>query len=202
LLYVWVTIVNIKGLSQDKLYNEQELLTRIAEGDEVAFSLLYHHYYPKIYALARHFTESPVFAEEIVQDVFLKVWLKQQSLHEIVDFDSYLFVMARNQIYMYLKKMANSKTQPAELISFDPADAHTPERRLQSKEYALLLAQAVNRLPRQQSDVYRLSKEEGLTREQIAAHLNISPETVKVHLTRAMRSIRTFLLAKLMMILL
>lgn len=178
-------------------YHEKELLARIADGDQDAFTLIFKRYKQKIYALAYHLTDSPVYAEEIVQDVFLKIWLKQRQLSEIVDFEAYLFVIARNHIFTYLKAIARQTIAGDESELHLPFERNTPEAQVLYKEYAALISEAVRKLPEQQSEVYRLCKEEGKTRAQIATDLKISPETVKVHLSRAMRSIRVYLLARI-----
>lgn len=177
-------------------YNEQEILRLVASGDAKAFEALFRHYNKKIYTFARHLTESTDLAEEIVQDVFLKIWLKQADLLAINHFENYLFIVARNQIFTTLKKIARRSTVALEDELSLNTDQDTPESQLMHKESLTLIQQAVSRLPSQQYAVYQLSKENGLTREQIAEQLNLSPETIKVHLSRAMRSIRAYVIAK------
>jgi RNA polymerase sigma-70 factor (family 1) len=184
-------------LPENYSYHEKELLTRVADGDQEAFTLIFKRYKQKIYALAYHLTESPVYAEEIVQDVFLKIWLRQRQLSEIADFEAYLFVTARNHIFTYLKAIARQNIAVGEADLHLPFEENTPEAQVLYKEYTTLISEAVRQLPVQQSQVYRLCKEEGKTRAQIATDLSISPETVKVHLSRAMRSIRVYLLARI-----
>lgn len=177
-------------------YDERETLRLIAVGNARAFANLFDRYHKKIYSLAYHLTESAPQAEEIVQDVFLKIWMKQADLPSILHFENYLFIVARNHIYSQLKKMARNRLVSIESEPALPDDAETPEDQLVHKESAMLLQQAVSRLPLQQHTVYKLSRENGLTREQIAEKLNLSPETIKVHLSRAMRSIRAYIIAK------
>jgi len=81
-----------------ELYNEPALLLKIAEGDESAFRKLFEHYWDNIYSVALAFTKSPVIAEEMVQDVFVKIWTKRQYLPEVQKFSDYLFIIARNHI--------------------------------------------------------------------------------------------------------
>lgn len=185
------------NLPTNQLYDEKQLLSRVANGDEEAFTLIFKKYQQKIYALAYHLTESFVYAEEIVQDVFLKIWLRQAQLPAIDNFEAYLFIVARNHIYSYLKGIAKREIVNTELDINIPKEETTPENLFFYKEYDRLLEEAVRKLPGQQYEVYCLSKIEGYSRDEVAEKLKISPGTVKVHLARAMRSIRGFLLGRM-----
>ncbi len=180
-----------------ELHNEKALLLRVANGDEEAFAAIFRHYNQKIYSLALHLTQSQRYAEEIVQDVFLKIWLRQALLPEIGNFNAYLFVTARNHIYTYLKALAKHPVVHQEVDLFALTEQDTPEARMVFKEYAEITRRAIATLPQQQLEVFRLSREEHKTREQIAAQLKISPETVKVHLARAVRAIRAYIVAQM-----
>lgn len=176
-------------------YSVRELLLQIAEGDQQAYTALFHLYREKIYSLAFHITSSVSASEEIVQDTFLKVWQQQKTLPGIQDFDSWLFIVARNHIYTTLKKMARDATFPLP-ETYEPADITTAEAVIDEKEFRSVLAEAVERLSPQQKEVYYLLKELGMTREAVAARLGLSPETVKVHLARAMKSLRAYVVAR------
>ena len=189
----------LRKLPDNQPYDNTDLFTRIAAGDEQAFAILFHRYKQKIYALAFHLTESAVYSEEIVQDVFVKVWRNQSRILEIENFESYLFVIARNHIYSYLKAIAKHQVKETDINLV--LEHKTPESNYLAKEYTHLIAQAVLQLPAQQAEVFRLSKDDGKTREQIASMLGISAETVKVHLSRAMKYIRSYLLKHLTMLL-
>lgn len=173
-------------------YNEQELIQLITRNDEIAFAHLFDHYRNKIYTVALKLTHSTTVAEEIVEDVFLKIWLKRTALNEIENFSAYIYTITRNETYKILKQIAkNYKT--ILLAENDPylVDNHTEEY-LIGREFTSLLQKAINRLPNQQKQVYQLMKEEDLKRGEVAEILQIKPETVKFHLARAMKNIRTY----------
>ncbi len=176
----------------DNSYNEQQLIQLITEGDEQAFSKLFDHYRNKIYSVALKLTHSTVLAEEIVGDVFLKIWLKRTDLMGIQNFSAYLFTIARNNTFKVLKQIAKNYkiillNDNEQLLSHNNLEDY-----LMEKEYSSLLQQAINRLPYQQKQVYKLIKEEGLKREEAADFLHLQPETVKFHLAHAMKNIRSF----------
>lgn len=178
-------------------YTEHELLKLVAEGDRNAFTQLYNNYRNKIYSIAFELTDSTTVAEEIVQDTFLKIWVKRDSLNEIEHFRAYLFTITRNYVFTALKRIARQESLEVSAIQDAPLYDHDTEDRVLNNEYTRILQAAIDRLPEQQKQVYNLIKKEGLKREEAAAALHLSPETVKTHLAQAMRSIRTYCLARL-----
>jgi RNA polymerase sigma-70 factor (ECF subfamily) len=180
----------------DQPDKEKILLQRIKEGAQDAFKEIYAHYHEKIYALACHLTKSEIVAEEIVQDVFLKVWIQKETLSEIRDFESWLFILARNHIYTWLKASARQQMFEAltdDHVSVEPLEGDADIHR---KELEMLLQDAIGQLSPQQQQVYILSRDEQLTRDAIAGRLGLSSETVKVHMSRAMRSIRAYIVSR------
>lgn len=174
------------------LYNEQELIELIAQSDEIAFAKLFDHYRNKIYTVALKLTHSTTVAEEIVEDVFLKIWQRRCVLMEIENFGAYLYTIARNETYKILKQIA--KNYKLVLLSENEValpDNHTHEY-LISREVTSLLQKAIDRLPNRQKQVYKLMKEADLKRGEVAELLQIQPETVKFHLAQAMKNIRTY----------
>jgi RNA polymerase sigma-70 factor (family 1) len=184
-------------LSFQALYTEQELLRLVAEGDRNAFTQIYNNYRNKIYSIAFELTESTTVAEEIVQDTFLKIWVKRETLIEVEHFRAYLFTITRNYVFTALKRIARKESIEISAIQDAPLYDNDTEDRVLNNEYTRILQAAIDRLPEQQKQVYNLIKKEGLKREEAAAALHLSPETVKTHLAQAMRSIRTYCLSHL-----
>ncbi|HEY9256602.1 RNA polymerase sigma-70 factor [Chitinophaga sp.] len=176
-------------------YNERELLLSLAKGNDNAFAGLFHHYRHRIYAIAFRLLGSTSQAEDTVQDVFLKMWLKRQELHEVSHFKAYLFTVTRNHIFTALKLLAREQLMESELSA--TMISNIKEAAIIQKEYEQILRNAIAQLSPQQELIYKLSKEEGLKRNEIADRLQLSPETIKVHLANAMRSIRAFCLARM-----
>lgn len=173
-------------------YNEQELIQRVIGGNERAFAKLFDHYRDKIYSAALKLTHSTVIAEEITEDVFLTIWLRRYSLNEIKSFSAYLFTIATNETYKILKQIAKNYKIVLLAENNEPIALENLEDFLITKEYSSLLQKAIQRLPKQQKQVYQLMKEEQLKRQEVAEILHIQPETVKFHLAQAMKNIRTY----------
>jgi RNA polymerase sigma-70 factor (family 1) len=184
-------------LSSQTPYSESELLKLVVAGDKNAFTQVYNNYRNKIYSIAFELTESSAVAEEIVQDVFLKIWVKRATLDEVTHFRAYLFTITRNYVFTALKRIARKEAIEVNAMQDAPLYYHDTENRVLNNEYTRILQAAIDRLPEQQRQVYNLIKKEGYKREEVAAALRLSPETVKTHLAQAMRSIRTYCLARL-----
>jgi RNA polymerase sigma-70 factor (ECF subfamily) len=162
------------------------------QSDESAFTQLFDHYRNKIYTVALKLTHSTTVAEEIVEDVFLQIWLRRSCLNEIKNFSAYLYTIARNETYKILKQIA--KNYNVVLITENNTSIvhNNTEEYLIDKELTSLLQKAIDRLPSQQKQVYKLMKEEDLKRGEVAELLHIQPETVKFHLAQAMKNIRAY----------
>jgi RNA polymerase sigma-70 factor (family 1) len=174
-------------------YDERNILTLLEGGSEFAFVQIFDRYRPRIYKTARQFLKSPELAEEIVQEVFMKLWLRRATACEIEKLDAYLFTMARNLTLDTLRKQAYEAGEARRMaVGMDMIGNASDEPLLES-QYTELLQEAVSLLPPQQQQVFRLAKVEGLSHEAIAAQLNISRLTVKTHMAKALQSIRNHL---------
>jgi len=177
-------------LRNEILYNEIELLDLIAKGDEFAFSRLFELYRNRVYSIAFKITKSNVIAEEIVQDVFLKIWQARHKLNDVQNFSAYLFVITKHDVYKVLKGIARSYKISLLSDENESLSDNSTSDMFMEKEYNRVLQNAIDRLPNQQKQVYYLIKDQGLKRDEVAHKLHIQPETVKFHLAQAMKNIR------------
>ena len=180
-------------MSGTKPYNERELLLRIAQGDEEAFTSLFYQHKEKIFYYSLSITHSPIISEEITQEIFMTIWSERTTLPDIDYFRSWLKTVTRNKALNALKKMANEKTAVNNIRQLTSEADKSAEDNLLWKQYQLLLQQAIAQLSDHQRQVYLLSREEHLEYAEIANRLNISVNTVKYHMKAAFRTIREFL---------
>ncbi len=176
----------------EKKYEESTLISLLAQDSEYAFQFIFDRYRDKTYKVAMMYVKSSNIAEEIVQDVFLKLWYQRKNLGEIRSLENWLFILTRNLTFNCLKKIAYEWSAREKWIEQNVFSENTTDHRLLSKEYQALLQEAINHLPDQQQEVYRLGKEEGFSYADISKHLSISPLTVKTHMARALAFIRLF----------
>ncbi|MBO9572173.1 MAG: RNA polymerase sigma factor [Chitinophagaceae bacterium] len=180
-------------MNTENIYNNQELLQQISEGDEKAFRIIYDQYRGKIYTYAFHFTESTILADEVIQETFLKVWLKRKSLQEVENFSAWIYAIAKNYMYDALKAAAREMQLKRSLESNKFNERSDTEDALSDKLNTQLLQEALDQLSPQQRQVYILSREQGLKRQQIAEQMNISENTVKTHMSQALKHITAFI---------
>jgi RNA polymerase sigma-70 factor (family 1) len=178
------------------LYNEKEVLQRLAEGAEPAFRLIYDHYRNMIFSKAFRITGSEAAAHDVIQDIFVKLWLNRGQLKTLDNFNAYLNAMIQNHLSNQFRKLAIENTYVRYLLE---GTEHLVNGEVTDpvlfREINRLYAEAIDRLSPRQRSVYLLGKKDGLTYEAIAAELHISKDTVKEYMTDAMRSIRQYLAA-------
>lgn len=172
-------------------HTEKELLARVAAGDEKAFTQLFYAYHTKLGAYILRLTESFILAEEIVQDIFLKIWLQRENLVSIENFNTYLFVISRNHTFNCLKQVARDEMRKKEWGKDATAQLTIEEG--EEVDYRSQLEKAIAQLPPQQKKIFLLHRQEGLPHLEIANRLGLSLETIKKHMSLALRGIRSFL---------
>lgn len=175
-----------------------EILSRAATGEEAAFRSIFDFFRPNIYTTALRITNNEWMAEDIVQDTFIKVWIRRAELPNIENVEGWIYVVARNATFSMLKKAEHYKAFAQEeakdaLLRFYPE----ADYQLQDKEFQQILQLALDRLPDKQRQAYHLIKELQLKRDEAAKELQVSPETVKSNLELAMKSIRAYCMANL-----
>lgn len=175
------------------LHNEKELLILASQGDEPAFTQLFHAYHHRLGSYVLQLTKSNETAEEIVQDVFIKIWTNRESLATVEHFGSYLFVLSRNHAFNCLRQIAREqirKRKAEESIK----KWYENENPLKTEEdYFPILDEAVEKLPAQQQTAYILSRRKRLKYDEIAQRMQISRETVKKYLQLANRFIVSYM---------
>ena len=179
-------------MKKDFEHDEKALLQFISQDDEKAFAVIVRQYWNSIYSQALAYVKSTQEAQDIVQDVFLKVWEKRKSLPNVERFDSFLFIIARNHIISSFRKKLAMPLQEISDNRFIENSNH-PDSQLASKELNALIEKGIDLLPPQQKNAFLLSRQESLSYEAIAQAMGISKETVKKHIGRALNFLRTYI---------
>ncbi|TAN14559.1 MAG: RNA polymerase sigma-70 factor [Chitinophagaceae bacterium] len=188
-------------MTQDySLYELQVLFKQIAEGDATAFRELFDAYRQRLYGASCKITKSNDAAEDIVQEIFARIWEKRVYLTEIENPDAYIFTMAYHEAFRYLKQVSSDQKLYESLKGRIKTANNKPEEWLEVKETQQLIDHVIDRLPSQRQLIYKLSREDGLSYKEIACRLHISPLTVKKQLQLALRTIRSGL-SKMMLLL-
>jgi RNA polymerase sigma-70 factor (ECF subfamily) len=169
------------------------LILQVSEGDEYAFRLLFDQYRNKIFSIAWKITGVKSAAEDVVQEVFIKLWMNKEKLTGVENFNAYLNTITRNHILNNLRKVAYEQTFLEDLIREQSVNTKNISDPVLYNELQNLVHRAIQQLSPQQKKVFQLSRTEGLKHAEIAAQLNVSRSTVKDHMVEALRSIKIFL---------
>ena len=175
------------------LENDRLTFCRIAAGEEPAFRQLFDRYRSVLYTFVYDFVHDRSDAEEIVQEVFLAVWIKKALLPDVAHPRNYLLTMARNRAFDHLARIARSE-QLRQVLWDKIRDGYNPvDENLDAKESASLVRMALHQLSEQKQQIYRMSREENLSHEEIAAATGLSKSRVKNILVEVLKHIRLFL---------
>lgn len=180
-------------MTANRSIDELTLLRQLADGDREAFRNLYDLHRDKLFFYTLRLTDSKQQAEDILQDVFIKVWNNRESLKDLRSFDAWLFTLAKNQVINGFKRASLERTILADLGSAASEEFDPVTQAVDYNETNRFLQEAINQLPPQQKIIYHLRREQGLKNNEIADQLNISPLTVKKHIAQASRSLRILL---------
>lgn len=174
-----------------------ELLVAIAHGDRAAFTLFFDHYHPKVLHVAWLYTHSQSQSDDVVQDVFLRIWLKREQLPLLKSIDNWIFVIARNVSLKALSAGARAALTGEEPPDYLPALERSAESHLEAGQLDELIREALQKVTVQQRRVFELIRLLGLSRAATATALGLQPDTVKMHLLRATRVVRAHLVSQL-----
>lgn len=165
-------------------------IENLRKGDQQTFEQVYNHYSSQVYRLAFRFLKDKAQSEEIVQETFIKLWLNRHKLDVSGNLWLYLYVIAKRLSLNELRKISQSEELSAQLLlNITEAHNHTEEEIL-AADMEKFTESVLNKLPNQQQTIFRLSRVEGLTHQQIAEKLGISPNTVKNHMVEALKNIK------------
>jgi RNA polymerase sigma-70 factor, ECF subfamily len=172
------------------LYSDEKLMQEIKADNMFAFDLLYKNYSNKLYQFAYSILKSKEESENIVQEVFLKLWENRTKVEKDSSIKSYLFSIAYNSTITLIRKKIKDN-QFIEYLKSLQEIYEEPEIEFEYKELTEKLNDIVSKLPQRQKEVYLLHKEEGLTYKDIAVKLQISVNTIENHMSKALKTIRT-----------
>lgn len=173
--------------------NELALLQRLRQGDEDAFTQLYHKYSLPMYINFLRLVKDETLSEEFVQEIFTRLWMKRESISIEQNFGAYVYRCAQNMVYDFYRKLKRNRSMRIRFKDIATSSYTHIEEALTLKESEALLDKVLNRLTPQQKKVYLLCKIDGQTYKQAGSVLGISAETVKEHLARANSAIRSYL---------
>jgi RNA polymerase sigma-70 factor (ECF subfamily) len=171
---------------------DNELIRLLNKGDILAFDTIYKRYCRRLYGFIFRFLKSREDSEEIVQEVFLKIWEAQKKIDSFHSFDSFVFTIAYNSAISLLRKRITEQKY-LDQLKLRQWFASSPDLidEIQFRELEAKVDDLLNNLTPRQREIYRLSREQGFSRDEIAEKLKISSNTVKNHLVTALAYLKS-----------
>lgn len=179
-------------MEEQPVYSDKELIRKLKKGDIEAFNQIFYAYSSKLYHFAYGYLKSREDAEEMVQEIFSRIWDKRADIKEEYQFRSYLFSIAFN----YVKKYFRSKALVNKYIEFATTHDAESEQIHEDVNYSslkLMVDQLVDKMPERRKAVFLKSRFEGKNSKEIAEEMDISQSTVENHLNQALRFLRQHL---------
>jgi len=173
--------------------DEKELLTRLQNSDEAAFTDIYNLYWKKLFFSAAQQLQNFSEAEEIVQDIFLDVWKRRSELNISTNLSSYLSICVKYKVINLLAKRNQQWRYQKHALCVQNLWDRSTEHGLRLEELKEQLTRETAKLPEKCRMVFQMSREEGYSQKQIAKKLSISQKTVESHLSKSLRPLRTSL---------
>lgn len=174
------------------MYNEPELIQRITEGDEVAFAQLFHHYCARLEIHINAIVKKPDIVEDIIQETFIKIWMNRDKLSEIVYIQTWIFTIASNACFNYLRSLFREEKRMLRL-EIEEDDSGSTELLMDYNEVRHLVHEAIDLLSPQRKTIWQMHRDQDMKHAEIAGKLGISVQTVKNTMSKSLEFIREYL---------
>ena len=171
---------------------DTELAILLTLNDEAAFSELYVRYKDKLYYFCLHLLKSKEEANDIVQEIFIRIWESRNFINPDLSFSSFLYTMARNRILNYFRDIDIDEKVKEILATQKVTEEEAIDSKIIYTEYQVILQNAISQLPPQRRKIFNMSRIESMSHKEIAAELGISVNTVQEHISEALKFIKAY----------
>ena len=169
--------------------DEKQLLQELKLGNEKAFTQLYQKYWRQVYNFSRLYLRTIDAAEEVVQDVFVKLWESRKSIRDEDNFKGLLFIMTRNLIFNSSRKHLNEEAYKMSILSA-MEESYDIDAEIDAADLQMFIDRLISELPPQRQTIFNLSRKEHKSYKEIAAELNLSEKTVEHQISAALKFLK------------
>lgn len=157
---------------------------------EKEFERIYNSLWAKLYSVAYNYFRDKTTAQEIVQEVFVNLWVKRDLLQGVQDLDAYLFKSVKNKIYDQFDKIACQERLSKQLALQIKEESETTKETVEYEETLERINHEIDRLPDTTKEIFRLSRFDKYSNDEIAGRMHLSGKAVEYHITRALKRLR------------
>ena len=190
-IYIIFILYSEMFMQKKKQICDFELISRIKEGDESAFRIVFDLYSSKLYAFSYRFLKEKEPCQEVVQEVFLNLWINRAKLDTQYPIAPYLYTITRRLTLNVLRHVATSQSAMDKMWLNVKKVSNETEEEVFLEDLSRFTEQVLSKMPKQQQLIFRMSRHQELSYDEIADELNISRNTVKNHLVAALKTLRT-----------
>lgn len=170
--------------------NLEEILSELANDNQLAMEKLFNYYYPRLHNFSRAFLKLEDGIDDILQEVFLKIWRNRHNIRTSNTFNSYIFTITRNLLLNELRSRLNNQKIRDQLYQASVAKEYLLSGNTEFDELKEKIESIIDELPARQRDIFKLSRYDGLSHKEIAEKLNITTKTVEYHISHAITYIK------------
>ena len=159
--------------------DDKNLIRKLISGDVKSFEKIYNRYEKRLYYYILKLTKEELIAEELLQDVFLKIWDNRKTINPDLNFQAYIYKIANNKSLDYLRSKARREKLNKTFSQLATTSTNETEIAIIFAQYESLLKDFIQKLSPEKQAIYQMSQQQGKSSEEIAQKLNISPKTVR-----------------------
>jgi RNA polymerase sigma-70 factor (ECF subfamily) len=161
---------------------------RVLAEDE--FADVYRAYWQKLYSIAYNYVRDKATAQELVQDVFVKLWLKRNEVTEIENAEAYLFKCLKNKVYDHFDRVACQKKLSKYKLENLKEEHYPVDETVAFNEAMSVISDELEKMPVKTRTIFRMSKFDSYTNDEIANEMHLSGKAVEYHITQALKKLR------------
>jgi len=171
-------------------HNQDQLIIKLSKGNKAAFEELFNYYYPRLYNFSKKFLKLEEGIDDILQEVFIRIWENRKNIHSSNTFNSYIFTITKNLLLNELRSRLNNNKIKDKIFKLSVSKEYTIIQDIEYNDLTEKVDQIIDTMPSKTKTVYELSRKEGFSNKEIAKKLEISPKTVEYHISQSIRLLK------------
>ena len=171
-------------------HNQDQLIIKLSKGNKAAFEELFNYYYPRLYNFSIKFLKLEEGIDDILQEVFIRIWENRKNIYSSNTFNSYIFTITKNLLLNELRSRLNNNKIKDKIYKLSVSKEYTIIQDIEYNDLTDKVDQIIETMPSKTKTVYELSRKKGLSNKEIAKKLEISPKTVEYHISQSIRFLK------------